>query len=307
MPERPRLVAMKISTFPHWKTLRGLLPTDFFYIPRRFIETVLIQVLTTDEKARLSRYLYNMFPKSPGGAVPVWGETLAAWEETWFGRQLPTPPARILLGGCGAGREVVALIKRGFQVDAFDPAPALVSSTRAATGNKARVLTFGYEELSSAVLDHASGEASSFARERYDAVLLGWGSLTCLIDSAERVRLLRALNHICAKGPILASFWCINGYSPRKPTRRRTEQLGNALGATVAKLRGVRAGTGSKERFLSHSGFGHIFTPQEIEQLGIMIGRSVIWDCDDTDYSHVTFVSRRVLPPSVVGKIGINP
>jgi hypothetical protein len=296
IPEPRPLVATTISAKPNQKgQLRNRfstnLLTDLFYVPRRFLETMLIQVLTTEEKARLSRYLFNVFPKAPGEAVPVWGETLAPWEETWFRRRLPAPPARVLLGGCGAGREVVALMKEGFYVDAFDPAPNLVSSTRAAVGDKARILTFGYEELSAAVLDDTSGPASSLEKY-YDAVLLGWGSLTCLMDPTERMRLIRALDLICPKGPILASFWCTNGYSPRKPTRRRTERLGRALGVAMAKLRGVRPETASQEHFMAHSGFGHVFAPEEIEQLGATIGRSVIWDCDDTDYSHVTFVAQ---------------
>src|SRR4030095_15240282 len=130
--------------------------------------------------------------------------------------------------------------------------------------------------------DNISGPASSLEKY-YDAVLLGWGSLTCLMDPAERMRLLRALDLICPKGPILASFWCTNGYSPRKPARRRTERLGQALGAALAKLRGGRAEAADREHFLSHSGFGHVFAPAEIEQLGAMIRRSVIWESDDTD------------------------
>jgi hypothetical protein len=293
IPEPNRLVAPDINVRPNRPGPRHLfskkLLTELFYVPRRFLEMVLIEVLTPEEKGRLSRYLFNVFPKAPGHAVPFWGETLAPWEETWFRRRLPAPPARVLLGACGAGREVVALTKEGFHVDAFDPAPNLVSSTKAAVGNKARILTFGYEELSAAVLDNTSGLASSLEKY-YDAVLLGWGSLTCLMDPTERTRLIRAIDLLCPKGPILASFWCTNGFSPRKPTRRRTERLGQALGVALAKLRGVRSEASSQEYFLAHSGFGHVFAPEEIEQLGATIRRTVIWDSDDTDYSHVTFV-----------------
>src|SRR5262245_26697416 len=107
--EPARLVATEVNVRPNRKgpsrnRLSANLLTDLFYVPRRFLETVLIEVLTTEEKARLSRYLFNVFPKAPGEAVPVWGETLAPWEETWFRRRLPARPARVLLGGCGAGR-----------------------------------------------------------------------------------------------------------------------------------------------------------------------------------------------------------
>ena len=186
-------------------------------INRNFTEGLLSEALTTEEKARLTNRIYNTFPNYLSGARAPWGEKLAPWEETWFGRRLPKPPGRILLGACGAGREALALLEMGFEVDAFDLAAELASIARQTIGNRARVLTLGYEDLSAAVLEGKAGPATSLAQERYEAVLLGWGSLTHVMDPNERLRLLRSLTLICPSGPILASFWCTNGYSPKTP------------------------------------------------------------------------------------------
>jgi hypothetical protein len=252
-------------------------------ISRNFTEALLSEALTTEEKAWLTTRIYNTFPNYPGGARPPWGEKLAPWEETWFGRRLPTPPSRILLGACGAGREALALLEMGFEVDAFDLAAELTSIARQTLGNRARVLTLGYEDLSAAVLEGKTGPATSLVQERYEAVLLGWGSLTHVMDPNERLRLLRSLTLICPSGPILASFWCTNGYSPQN-LFAGAQAFGQAIGSKVAKLRGISAEV-SRQKFLFRVGFGYVFTPEEIEGLGASVSRNVLWECDDTNYA----------------------
>jgi hypothetical protein len=186
----------------------------------------------------------------------------------------------------------VGLLEKGFQVDAFDPAPDLASASIKSVLNQARVSTFSYEDLSASVLNGASGAASAFARERYDAVLLGWGSLTHVLDSEQQLRLLRALDTICPVGPILASFWCTNGYAPKMPTRERALRCGKAVGRTVAAVRGISGKASPNLSFAFHRGFGYIFTPEQIEDLGTSIKRRVEWEFDETTYSHVTFLPR---------------
>ena len=44
------------------------------------------------------------------------------WEERAVERFFPRPPARVLVGGAGGGREAFALHEKGYTVVAFDPA-----------------------------------------------------------------------------------------------------------------------------------------------------------------------------------------
>ena len=120
-------------------------------------------------------------------------------------------------------------------------------------------------------------------------MLLGWGSLTHVLDAGERVRLLRALDRLCPRGPILASFWNERFDSAPPPdVANRAYRLGAAAGRTVAALRKL-PGAPAGELFTLHAGFAHRFTNDEIDALAATVGRTVLWDDDDSDYPHVTF------------------
>jgi hypothetical protein len=186
---------------------------------------------------------------------------LYEWERVWFERRLARPPARVLVGGAGGGRECAELLALGYHVDAFEP------STRAhrelmrgmPTGHLA--LRGDYAALNAAVLDGASNELSRLADGRtYDAVLLGWGSLTHVLDYDERARLMHSCNRLCPRGPILASFWMRSIASPR----------------------------GRAETFRPWLGFASHLEPWQVEQLSRAIGRRVRWE-HEGDYAHVTF------------------
>jgi SAM-dependent methyltransferase len=231
--------------------------------------------------------IYDLYP----GYKHV-GNSLHAWEKTWFQRRLRRPPGRILVGACGTGREAVALVEEGFRVDAFDPAPEFVAESRRRLAGRARVAQFSYEILSAAVLDGAAKLDQEFHRERYDAVLLGCGSLTHVLDPREQGRLLRALDVLCPAGPILASFFQADETATQAPKADRAMRFGLALGRGIASLRGIRCEEAPRQSFRQRSGFAHTFSRQEIEALGGGVNRQVVWDRDDTQAGHVTF-----LPP----------
>jgi hypothetical protein len=237
--------------------------------------------LSIEEKSDVSVRLYDASPVHRGTAMQP-------WEQAWLARRLPPAPSRILVGACGAGRELLPLTPAGYTVDAFEPAPSLAATARERTIGAARVLAFRYEELSAAVLDGAPNAAAELARERYDAVLLGWGSLAHVLDERERMRLMQALARLCPQGPWLASF-LRDDLPDGRAHLGRVERWGARLGHTVAQLRRL-PGTGSREIFLSHVGFGHLFTSSELEALAAHVGRQLQWDDDDTDYPHATFV-----------------
>jgi hypothetical protein len=152
------------------------------------------------------------------------------------------------------------------------------------------VWKFSYEDLSAFVLDGASvPEAGAVPRTRYDAVLLGGGSLAHVLDTTEQVRLLRSLDILCPSGPILASFFCTDALL-HGPQVGRAARLGLAMGRTMAKLRGIRLEHSSWESFGQTRGFAHTFTRREIESLGHAINRRVQWEDDGTKAIHATFL-----------------
>ncbi|MCC6558531.1 MAG: hypothetical protein IT372_36815, partial [Polyangiaceae bacterium] len=112
------------------------------------------------------------------------------------------PPARLLVHGAGAGREVLALLDRGYDVDAFEPVPTLAASLRRAAAERpdggaptASVDCEGMEEW-------AASPVGS-----YDGVIVGWGAFTHLLRRDARVAVLRAFRKVCPRGPVLLSFW----------------------------------------------------------------------------------------------------
>ncbi|HEX6836523.1 MAG TPA: hypothetical protein VF334_08110 [Polyangia bacterium] len=251
----------------------------------RLAAALLSAALTADEKSALGVRLYDASPAGRGTAL--W-----PWEPGWLARRLPPPPARILVGACGAGRELLALAAAGYTLDAFEPAPSLARLAQARIGERARVLSFRYEDLSAAILDGAHSPAAALATRTYDAVLLGWSSLSHVLDPAERVRLLRAIDRLCPRGPLLASFFCVPSSSNDAAAPGRIERHAAAWGRRVARMRKLPDAPSAREAFLLHGGFARVFTRSEIAALAAAVGRELEWDDDDTDYGHATFVVR---------------
>lgn len=243
--------------------------------------------LTLEEKTRLTIGIYDSYPVYFGV-----GNDLYAWEEPWFARRLPALPAQVLVGACGTGREAVALAARGYRVDALEPAPEFVDESRRRLGGHGRVYELSYEELSAIVLDGtASPDATPFGT-RYDAVILGSGSMTHVLDPHEQERLLSAMCRLCPHGPILASFFC----EPEQARVRagRATRFGRSVGRALARLRAMPAAHSDRLSYRAHSGFAYTFTPREIERLASAIGRPLAWENDDDrlrPFHYATFLA----------------
>lgn len=75
---------------------------------------------------------------------------LFGWEKEWFAADLPSPPARILIGGAGSGREIAPLEAAGYKILAFDPAPNFVRHARSLASIEAvEFVEASYENLAS--------------------------------------------------------------------------------------------------------------------------------------------------------------
>jgi hypothetical protein len=240
---------------------------------QRLFGAMCAEALTLEEKGLLTVRIYDYLP-----VYRTIGDALHSWEEPWFASRLPMPPARVLVGACGTGREAVALAGRGFRVHAFEPAPEFVAESRRRLGPRAEVVRLSYEELNAIVLDGASLPASELRDARYDAIILGSGSLTHVLDPREQERLLRSLSILCPQGPILASFFCDEESAGDAVSIGRAARVGRRIGRTIAKWRGLRAGSSTRLSYRAHSGFAYTFTPREIELLAQKIGRELAWE-----------------------------
>lgn len=105
---------------------------------------------------------------------------------------------RLAVLGAGGGREVVALRRRGFEVDGFECHEGLL-----AAGNQLLGLLDLAPPMSLMPRDRWPPTAGS-----YDGVVIGWGAYMLIPDRGDRVELLRAVRaHVPDDGPVLLSFF----------------------------------------------------------------------------------------------------
>jgi hypothetical protein len=121
---------------------------------------------------------------------------LFPWEEHIVDEHL-VPGGRVLVTGAGGGREVIALLARGFDVHGYEPNPALAvigSTLTAADGFGDRV--------------HVSDRSVVPAGATADAVVLGWGSYMLVPSRTRRVELLRAASAATGeRGVVVLSYF----------------------------------------------------------------------------------------------------
>lgn len=121
---------------------------------------------------------------------------LFPWEEkmisSYFGEC-----RSVLLGAAGGGREIIALSRRGIQVDAFESCPELVEASR----NLLAVEGIGMN----AIVAPPDRVPDGFGT--YDGLIVGWGGYTHIPGRGARVRFLADFRrHVRPGGPILLSF-----------------------------------------------------------------------------------------------------
>jgi hypothetical protein len=247
---------------------------------RRGLGAMLVEAMTADELRLLSPHLYGSIMTPASAQQGLWD-----WEARWFAERLPAPPARIFMGGAGAGRDSLPLLERGYEIDGLEPAESLCATLATVLGPARLAVRASYEELSAAILDGAGGPAAAFVGRRYDAVVLGWGSLTHVLVERERARILAASARL-TDGPILASFW-MRDDAAEATSWGRAARMGKALGRGLGRLRLGGQGAPGEE-----SAFGHAFSRAELEGLAASIGRDVIWGGASGVYPHATLVKR---------------
>jgi hypothetical protein len=247
-----------------------------------FADGLLSEALTSEEKSDLTIHLYGL--ASQRGPART---ELFPWERQWFEDALPAPPARVLLGAAGSGREAAWLVAAGYTVHAFEPVRRFASALRALVEPEGDAAVGSYADLVRAVAGETANPLAAFAVRNYDAVILGWGSLSHVIDKRERLDLMRCCDNLCHHGPVLASFFAISDQFQNRRTQSRAAAAGAHLGMRAAKSRGVAGRREAGDGFLAHAGFGHAFTPAELQSIARSIDRELCLELQE--YPHATF------------------
>ena len=215
-------------------------------------------------------------------------EGLFGWEAAWLTRDLPPAPARVLLGGAGRGQEARWLLERGYSVVAFDPARESVARHEQACP-EVPCFVLDYEGLARAHHARRAGTSADASAARvleaapYDAALLGWGSLTHVLEERDQEALFEALAALVPRGPILASFFMSVAPAHRGRAARLGAWLGSALGSAE-----VHGGGDEHVRCLTHAGFAYSFSPVRLQRLAACAARTLELHAG-AGYPHATF------------------
>jgi hypothetical protein len=240
----------------------------------RFIEGFVLTAFDPAELTDLTISIYDQASRRFEG--------LFRWEPPWFERALPGSPARVLVAAAGEGREALALRSLGYDVDAFEPGPSLRLTAAVGAG---LALQGDFADLVRAA--HGDGgPLAAIAERRYDAILLGWSSLSHVPDARQREALFAACHALCPRGPILASFFAsMDGQRERKS---RARSWGTKLGGVVRTVRrGEQRAPNPDDAFWLHAGVIHLFDREELEALGHSVGRRL--DIEWMPYAHATW------------------
>jgi SAM-dependent methyltransferase len=177
---------------------------------------------------------------------------LLPWEEDFYGRFLK-PGDHLLVGGCGTGRELVALLERGFPAEGVDVASGCVRLARRALAVRGLVA-----EVHACAIEHLP------VSRPFDVVILATQLYSIVPGAEARIALLRrAVEHLAPGGHVLLSYIARTGRQPR-PVLTKLARLAAAL--TRADWRPeygdvlIPAGGG---RVFAH--YEHRFVPEEIE------------------------------------------
>jgi hypothetical protein len=134
--------------------------------------------------------------------------SLFPFEERAISQYFPSPPANVLVGAAGGGREALTLAHRGYRVVAFDPASSLVASLAHFCGGLPVEAFVGrYERLPMvSSLDHPAVKVDLESRAPFAAAILGWTSFSNLRSHQQCVETLRQFGNL-TRGPILVSYF----------------------------------------------------------------------------------------------------
>jgi len=184
-------------------------------------------------------------------------EGLEPWEEDLFARVLPRQ-GHLLIVGCAAGREAVALAKQGFTVVGIDPVPGLIEAARHHAEAQGVQATFEARVIS---------ELAAFPKS-FDAILCSIYEHTP--TRRRRIEMLRMLRRLVTPHGviILAAGW--------HPNRGLRLALVDGLRWLIRRLLGDRFTAEPGDRLIRHLSlasdarvpcFYHAFqSPEEVRQ-----------------------------------------
>ncbi len=234
----------------------------------RFLSGIALSALDPDHWTKLTSHIYS-------ARGDYQRDGLFSWEKKWFDKDLPPAPCRILIGGAGTGREVIALMDLGYEVVAFDPASSFVKKTQDLQQKRA-CLAFEqgtYKDMADESSETAARLNTTIqSHAPYDAVVFGWGSYTHIASETVRIDVLKKCLHLAPGAPVLLSFWMRGDDTER--ARTRAWKAGWRLGQLFVGQKNPRAEDPGDD-ISGRAGYGHFFSRREIERIAKEAGYKI--------------------------------
>jgi hypothetical protein len=204
-------------------------------------QEIVLALATDDVLTRYNDLAYTATEAYHPGAAQYRG-SLFDWEEAALSRFFPRPPASVLVGAAGGGREAFALSRQGYSIVAFEPSMLVQQMATACPGIGYKGHRNGDEQRGTVEVCRARYcdmpvlrrlDATLLdLRERppFQAGIIGWGSFSHLTNDSHRVAVLESFAG-AVHGPILLSFFgrILTPGPPRSATGLR--RLLNPTGA----------------------------------------------------------------------------
>lgn len=202
---------------------------------------------------------------APGGAR--YADGLFDWERAALEHPAWPRAGRVLVGGAGGGRELAALAALGYEVVAFEPSALADDLARAALAapTACAALRGDYAALVRALTEGDGPLRALAPPARYDAVVLGWGSLSHVLEPGAHRALLGALRRAWPAAPVLLSVHRLPE-SPALPLAAR------AVRRVSRGLRLPGAALPEAVSLLPFAGFVYRFTEAELRALAAGAG-----------------------------------
>lgn len=220
---------------------------------------------TADRVARVSHYLaigtcqlaelrenirrsWDDFYANDGSLPP----RLLDWEESVVERRFP-PGSGLLVIGCGSGRDLIALAKRGCRVTGVEPAARAVRLARIAVAE---------HQIPADIVEGFFEDAP--IEGAFDGVIFSYYSYACIPVTRRRTEALRKAAGLLSSGGCVVISHAANLARPR----RYLVRLGRAAGCLCGSDWRLEDGdvVGENRRARPSYSYTHAFGPGELER-----------------------------------------
>ncbi len=190
-------IALYLFGFKAHKKLVQWLISTFVY-SKIISEAFWMSVLSKKSIAAIDEHHYSRSKKYNDEAFNR--SLLNEWEDEMVNKYF-SQCKNIMVLASGGGREVYALLKKGFNAEGYESNAQLVGFSQG----------FFRKEGLNALIEHVAPSHCPDNDKIYDGIILGWGAYNHVRGKNVRINFLKEINtHLSTGSPFLISYWHTN-------------------------------------------------------------------------------------------------